>query len=153
MAQGTGTLMRVVVVNGPNLNLLGSREPSIYGNSTLADIEVMVRASAAKLGLAVEFVQSNHEGVLVDIVQGLSARCDAAIVNLGGYTHTSVALRDAFLAAPLPFIEVHLSNLFAREEVRQRSMTADLAIGVITGLGAQGYLLALEALVDLHPDG
>jgi 3-dehydroquinate dehydratase-2 len=153
MAQGTGTLMRIVVVNGPNLNLLGSREPSLYGNATLVDLEAMVRASAAELGVAVEFVQSNHEGALVDIVQGLRTRCDAAIVNLGGYTHTSVALRDAFLAAPVPFIEVHLSNLFAREEVRHRSMTADLAIGVITGLGAQGYLLALRALVTTHRNG
>jgi 3-dehydroquinate dehydratase-2 len=145
--------MRVVVITGPNLNLLGSREPSLYGTTTLADIEAMVSASAAELGVTVEFVQSNHEGALVDVVQGLRSRCDAAIVNLGGYTHTSVALRDAFLAAPIPFIEVHLSNLFAREAARHHSMTADLAIGVITGLGAQGYLLALRALVAAHRDG
>ena len=145
--------MRIVVVNGPNLNLLGSREPSLYGKTTLADIEAKVTAAAEELGVTVEFVQSNHEGELVDVVQGLRQRCDAAIVNLGGYTHTSVALRDAFLAVPIPFIEVHLTNLFAREEVRHRSMTADLASGVITGLGAQGYLLALQALVAAHHDG
>ncbi len=153
MAQGIGAVMRIVVVNGPNLNLLGSREPVLYGQATLADIESMVRTAAAELGVAVDFEQSNHEGVLVDIVQGLRQRCDAAIVNLGGYTHTSVALRDAFLAAPVPFVEVHLSNLFAREPARHHSMTADLAIGVITGLGAQGYLLALQALVAAHRDG
>lgn len=153
MAQGTGPLMRIVVVNGPNLNLLGSREPSLYGKATLADVEAMVGTAAAELGVAIEFVQSNHEGALVEIVQGLRARCDAAIVNLGGYTHTSVAIRDAFLAAPVPFVEVHLSNIFAREEVRHRSLTADLAIGVITGLGAQGYLLALQALVATLRDG
>ena len=143
----------ILVLHGPNLNLLGTREPTIYGSTTLADIEAMVRASASELGVVVEFEQSNHEGALVDVVQGLRQRCDAAIVNLGGYTHTSVALRDAFLASPIRFIEVHLTNLFAREEVRHRSMTADLAIGVITGLGPQGYLLALQALVTAPRDG
>jgi 3-dehydroquinate dehydratase-2 len=153
MAQGTRTVMRIVVVNGPNLNLLGSREPALYGKATLADIEALLGKAAVDLGVVLEFVQSNHEGALVEIVQGLGARCDGAIVNLGGYTHTSVALRDAFLAAPVPFVEVHLSNLFAREEVRHRSLTADLAIGVITGLGAHGYLLALQALVAVLRDG
>jgi 3-dehydroquinate dehydratase II len=153
MAEGIGAMMRVVVVNGPNLNLLGSREPGLYGKATLAEIEAMLRQYAAEHEVALEFVQSNHEGVLVDTVQGLSARCDAAIVNLGGYTHTSVALRDAFLAAPVPFIEVHLSNLFARETARHHSLTADLALGVITGLGAQGYLLALQALIAARRNG
>ncbi len=153
MAEGAGAMMRVVVVNGPNLNLLGSREPGIYGHATLADIEASLRAKAAEHQVRIEFVQSNHEGVLVDTVQGLAARCDAAIVNLGGYTHTSVAIRDAFLAAPIPFVEVHLSNLFAREAARHHSLTADLALGVITGLGAQGYLLALEALIATRGNG
>ena len=139
-------MMRVVVINGPNLNLLGTREPSLYGHATLADLERDVRARAGELGIAVEFVQSNHEGELVDVVQGLRARADAAIVNLGAYTHTSLALRDAFLAAPIPFVEVHLSNLFRREEARHNSVTADLAIGIIAGFGVHGYLLALEAL-------
>lgn len=140
-------MIRVLVINGPNLNLLGSREPAIYGTATLADVEALVRARATVLGASVEFVQSNHEGELVDVVQGLGRRADGAIVNLGAYTHTSLALRDAFLAASCPFVEVHLSNLYRREIERQRSLTADLAIGLITGFGPRGYVLALEALV------
>jgi len=140
-------MIRVVVVNGPNLNLLGSREPGLYGSAALADIEALVRARAAELDVSIDWMQSNHEGELVDVVQGLRSRADGALVNLGGYTHTSVAIRDAFLAAPLPFVEVHLSNLFARETMRHTSMTGDLALGVITGFGARGYVLALEALV------
>lgn len=140
-------MTRVLVINGPNLNLLGTREPGLYGSASLADIEVMVRERGAALGVAIDWFQSNHEGELVDVVQQLQSRADGAIVNLGGYTHTSVAIRDAFLAAPLPFVEVHLSNLFKREPMRHASMTADLAIGVIAGFGARGYVLALEALV------
>lgn len=140
-------MTRVLVINGPNLNLLGSREPAIYGTATLADIEALVRARATALSASVEFVQSNHEGELVDVVQGLRQHADGAIVNLGAYTHTSLAIRDAFLAASFPFVEVHLSNLYRREIERQRSMTADLAIGLITGFGPRGYVLALDALV------
>ena len=140
-------MTRVLVINGPNLNLLGTREPGLYGSASLTDIEAMVRERGAALGVAIDWVQSNHEGELVDVVQQLQSRADGAIVNLGGYTHTSVAIRDAFLAAPLPFVEVHLSNLFKREPMRHASMTADLAIGVIAGFGARGYVLALEALV------
>lgn len=137
---------RIVVLNGPNLNLLGSREPAIYGTATLADIETAVRDRADALGVQARFLQSNHEGELVDAIQQARAESDGAIVNLGAYTHTSLAIRDAFLAAPIPFVEVHLSNLFRREEARHRSVIADLAIGMITGFGAQGYVLALEAL-------
>ena len=140
-------MTRVLVINGPNLNLLGTREPGLYGSASLAEIEAMVRMRGAELGVAIECFQSNHEGELVDLVQQLRTRADGALVNLGGYTHTSVAIRDAFLAAPIPFVEVHLSNLFKREAIRHTSMTADLAIGVIAGFGARGYLLALEALV------
>lgn len=140
-------MTRVLVINGPNLNLLGTREPGLYGSASLADIEAMVRERGAALGVAIDWFQSNHEGELVEVVQQLPSRADGAIVNLGGYTHTSVAIRDAFLAAPLPFVEVHLSNLFKREPMRHASMTADLAIGVIAGFGARGYVLALEALV------
>lgn len=140
-------MTRVLVINGPNLNLLGTREPGLYGSASLADIEAMVRERGAALGVAIDWFQSNHEGELVEVVQQLPSRADGAIVNLGGYTHTSVAIRDAFLAAPLPFVEVHLSNLFKREPMRHTSMTADLAIGVIAGFGARGYVLALEALV------
>ena len=138
---------RIVVLNGPNLNLLGTREPSVYGAETLDDIERTLRERAAVLGVELTFVQSNHEGELVDLVQGLRGAADGAIVNLGAYTHTSLALRDAFLAVPLPFVEVHLSNLFKREAQRHHSITADLAVGMVTGFGAFGYVLALEALV------
>lgn len=145
-------MKRILVLNGPNLNLLGSREPAIYGTTTLADIERQLSARADALGVRLQFLQSNHEGELVDAVQQARTSSDAAIVNLGAYTHTSLAIRDAFLAAPIPFVEVHLSNLFRREEARHRSVIADLAIGMITGLGAHGYMLALEALAatDTH---
>lgn len=146
-------MTRITVLNGPNLNLLGQREPSIYGATTLAELEAQVRARAEGLGVQIEWLQSNHEGELVDIVQGLRARADGAIVNLGAYTHTSLALRDAFLAAPIPFIEVHLSNLYRREAARHHSLTADQAIGMISGLGARGYLLALDALTGILRDG
>ncbi len=142
-------MIRIVVLNGPNLNLLGTREPALYGSATLADIEVQVRERAAALGASVTFAQSNHEGELVDLVQGIGGNAEGAIVNLGAYTHTSLALRDAFLAAPIPFVEVHLSNLFKREAERHHSVTADLAVGMVTGFGAAGYLLALEALVGV----
>lgn len=140
-------MTRILVLNGPNLNLLGSREPAIYGTATLADIEGQVAARGTELGVAVRCIQSNHEGELVDVVQQARTTADGLIVNLGAYTHTSLAIRDAFLAAPIPFVEVHLSNLFKREEARHRSVIADLAIGMITGFGARGYVLALEALV------
>jgi 3-dehydroquinate dehydratase-2 len=142
-------MMRIVVLNGPNLTLLGTREPALYGQATLADIERSVRERATALDVSVTFAQSNHEGELVELVQGLLGSADGAILNLGAYTHTSLALRDAFLAVPLPFVEVHLSNLFRREAERHHSMTADLAAGMITGFGAAGYLLALDALVGL----
>jgi 3-dehydroquinate dehydratase II len=140
-------MIRLHVLNGPNLNLLGTREPGIYGSTTLEQLEALVRAHAAKAGAEITWVQSNHEGVLVDAVQRLRTEADGAIVNLGGYTHTSIAIRDAFLAVQVPFIEVHLSNLFAREAARHHSVTADLARGVITGLGPMGYLCAVDALV------
>lgn len=143
-------MIRLHVLNGPNLNLLGTREPGIYGSTTLEQLEALVRAHAAKAGADITWVQSNHEGVLVDAVQRLRTDADAAIVNLGGYTHTSIAIRDAFLAVQIPFIEVHLSNLFAREAARHHSVTADLARGVITGLGPMGYLCAVDALVAAH---
>ncbi len=144
-------MKRILVLNGPNLNLLGSREPAIYGTTTLADIERQLSARADALGVRLQFLQSNHEGELVDAVQQARTSADAAIVNLGAYTHTSLAIRDAFLAAPIPFVEVHLSNLFRREEARHHSVIADLAIGMITGMGARGYVLALEALAATDP--
>ena len=140
-------MTRVSVINGPNLNLLGQREPSVYGTTTLADLEALVRRRAEAVGVTLEWIQSNHEGELVDVVQQLRSRADGALVNLGGYTHTSIAIRDAFLAAPIPFVEVHLSNPLQREPMRHHSMTADLAIGLVAGFGARGYVVALDALV------
>ena len=144
--------MHIAVINGPNLNLLGAREPERYGTSTLAQIEAAVRDRARALGVEqVSWFQSNHEGALVDAVQGLAGSADGALVNAAAYTHTSVALRDAFLAVRVPFVEVHLTNVWAREEVRHRSLLADLALGVVAGFGADSYLLGLEALVGrLH---
>ncbi len=137
------------VLNGPNLNLLGTREPEIYGGDSLADIEKATREKAAGLGLAVEFRQSNTEGTLVDWVQEAGAKGAGLIINPGGYTHTSVALLDALSAIGVPKIELHLSNIHAREEFRRRSVTAPAADGLIMGLGAAGYGLALEALAGL----
>src|SRR5437867_8296006 len=138
--------MRVTVLNGPNLNLLGAREPDLYGRTTLAELEAAVRAEAGRLGVELRWVQSNHEGVMVDEIQRLPGTAEGLILNAGAFTHTSLALRDALLAVRVPFVEVHLSNLFAREEARRRSVVADLALGLITGFGPMGYLLALEAL-------
>lgn len=136
----------ILVLHGPNLNLLGSREPAIYGRSTLADIHNAMAARARVAGIRLESFQSNHEGELIDRVQ--SAREQGVgfiIINPAAYTHTSIALRDALAAVAIPFIEVHLSNVHAREPFRRHSYFSDLAVGVIAGLGAQGYELALEA--------
>jgi 3-dehydroquinate dehydratase II len=145
---GTGNAQEpvILVLHGPNLNLLGSREPEIYGRTTLADIHAAMEGRARSIGVRLESFQSNHEGELIDRVQ--SAREQGVgfiIINPGGYTHTSVALRDAFAAVAIPFIEVHLSNVHAREPFRKHSYFSDIAVGVIAGLGAQGYELALEA--------
>jgi 3-dehydroquinate dehydratase-2 len=139
--------MRIAVLNGPNLNLLGQREPEIYGRTTLAEIEHMVREAARAHGAEIDWVQTNHEGALVDAVQALRGRADGALINAAALTHSSLALRDALLAVRVPFIELHLSNIFAREPERRHSVIADLAIGMISGFGAQSYLLALQALV------
>jgi len=138
--------LSVLVLNGPNLNLLGTREPGIYGNETLADIEAASAKRAAELGLTIEFRQSNTEGELVDWVQEAGQSFDALIVNAGAYTHTSVALLDALLAADLPVIEVHLSNIYQRDEFRHHSYVSKAADGMICGLGGQGYELAIDAL-------
>jgi 3-dehydroquinate dehydratase-2 len=140
--------MRVAVLNGPNLNLLGTREPELYGRQTLADIEASVRDEAARLDVEIEWLQTNHEGDLVEAVQGLRGRVDGVIINPAAYGHSSLALRDAFLAVRIPFVEVHLSNIFAREPVRRHSVLADLAHAVIAGLGGAGYPVALATLVD-----
>jgi len=139
--------MRISVLNGPNLNLLGQREPEVYGRTTLADIEVMVREAARAHGAEIDWFQTNHEGALVDAVQALKGRADGALINAAALTHSSLALRDALLAVRVPFVELHLSNIFAREPERRHSMIADLAVGMVTGFGAQSYVLALQALV------
>jgi 3-dehydroquinate dehydratase II len=139
--------MRIAVLNGPNLNLLGEREPEVYGRTTLAEIEAMVREAALARGADIDWLQTNHEGALVDAVQALRGRTDGALINAAAFTHSSLALRDALLAVRIPFVEVHLSNIFAREPSRRHSVIADLAVGLVTGFGAQGYLLALDALV------
>ncbi len=141
-----GVSTDILVLHGPNLNLLGTREPAIYGSDTLASIHNAMATQAHAAGKHLESFQSNHEGELIDRVQ--SARDQGVrfiIINPGGYTHTSVALRDAFAAVAIPFIEVHLSNVHAREPFRKHSYFSDIAVGVIAGLGAQGYLLALDA--------
>lgn len=139
--------MRVTVLNGPNLNLLGTREPELYGRDTLVDLERVVRERAAALDVELTWRQTNHEGELVDFVQALPQTADGAVVNAAALTHTSIAVRDALLAVRVPFVEVHLSNIFAREPARHRSLLADLAIGVIAGFGTRSYVLGLEALV------
>jgi 3-dehydroquinate dehydratase-2 len=139
----------VLVLNGPNLNMLGKRQPKIYGRETLADVEKACRAEAARLGLTIEFAQSNHEGTLVDLIQAAREKNSAIVINAGAYTHTSVALLDALNAAELPAVEVHISNIYKRESFRHHSYISPVAVGVIAGLGTQGYLLALQALARL----
>ena len=140
---------RILVLNGPNLNLLGSREPEIYGRETLADIEAACRRRAETQGATVEFRQTNAEGELVDWVQKAKTSADALLVNAGAYTHTSVALLDALLASGLPVIEVHLSNIHRREPFRETSYVSKAASGIIMGLGGKGYELAVDAALHL----
>lgn len=140
--------MRIAVLNGPNLNLLGSREPEVYGRATLSEVEALVRAEAAALEVDMDWLQTNHEGAFVEAVQRLRGGADGALVNAAAFTHTSLAIRDAFLTVKVPFVEVHLSNIFAREPERRHSRLADLAIGIVAGFGPTGYLLGLRALVQ-----
>ena len=134
-------------MNGPNLNLLGIREPDVYGRATLGEIEATTRARARELGAECSWAQTNHEGELVDAIQALRGKADGALINAAALTHTSLAVRDALLAVRIPFVEVHLSNIFAREPERRRSLLADLAVGVVVGFGGDSYRLGLEALV------
>lgn len=139
--------MHIAVLNGPNLNLLGEREPEVYGRATLQEIEAATRERARALGVDCSWTQTNHEGELVEAIQRLRGRADGAVINAAAFTHTSLALRDALLAVKVPFVEVHLSNIFAREPERHRSLLADVAVGVVTGFGADSYRLGLEGVV------
>ena len=139
--------MQIAVLNGPNLNLLGEREPELYGRATLQEIEAATRERARALGVDCSWTQTNHEGELVEAIQRLRGRADGAVINAAAFTHTSLALRDALLAVKVPFVEVHLSNIFAREPERHRSLLADVAVGVVTGFGADSYRLGLEGVV------
>lgn len=143
----------VLILNGPNLNLLGTRQPEIYGATTLADIETACRARAETLKLTVEFRQSNSEGDLVDWLHEAGRAGAGVVLNAGGYTHTSVAIMDAISSIEVPVIEVHLSNIHAREDYRRRSYVGEVATGSICGFGAFGYELALEAMADVLADG
>jgi 3-dehydroquinate dehydratase-2 len=138
----------ILVLHGPNLNLLGMREPQVYGSTTLAEIDESLVEEAQRLGLAVETLQSNHEGALIDALHQARESASGVIINPGGLTHTSVSLRDAIAASELPTVEVHLSNIFAREDYRRRSISAEACVGIIAGFGWRSYLLALQALAE-----
>ena len=139
--------MQLLALHGPNLNLLGTREPGLYGSATLEQINAGLQERAAALGVAIDCFQSNHEGELVDRIHGARGTVDGILINAGAYTHTSIALRDALLAVAIPYVELHLSNTHAREPFRHRSYLADRAVGVICGFGPLSYGLALEGLV------
>ena len=139
--------MKIAVINGPNLNLLGTREPELYGTATLADIEAALQTVARELGVELSFSQHNGEGEVIDAVQGLRGRVDGAVVNAAAYTHTSLAIRDALVGVRVPFVELHITNIFSREPERRHSTLADAALAVICGFGTYGYELALRGLV------
>ncbi len=141
--------MRILLINGPNLNLLVQRQPEIYGSTTLQQIEERVRKRAEELGVEISAFQSNDEGGFIDFLQKESPSADGALINPGALTHYSLALRDALEATSLPFVEVHISNIYAREEFRHHSVLADIAVGQVSGLGWRGYLAALDSLVAI----
>ncbi|MDP3969417.1 MAG: type II 3-dehydroquinate dehydratase [Nocardioides sp.] len=140
---------RLLAVNGPNLNLLGTREPDVYGTTTLADVEALVEERAATLGWEVRCVQSNHEGVLVDAIHAAREDCAGIVINPGAFTHTSIAIRDALTGVGLPVVEVHLSNIHAREEFRHHSYVSGIAVAVVAGAGVHGYAFAVDHLARL----
>ncbi len=139
--------MHILLLNGPNLNLLGKREPSVYGFDTLESIQTRLKEKAYKEEVCIDFFQSNSEGALVDQIQKSIGAADGIMINAGAYTHTSIALRDALLGSQIPYVEVHLSNTFAREEFRHKSLLADNAIGIVSGFGASSYFLAFDGIL------
>lgn len=139
--------LSILILNGPNLNLLGTRQPEVYGATTLADIEAMCAEKARALGIRIDFRQSNHEGTLVEWIHEARGRHDGIVLNAGAYTHTSIALLDAIASVALPLAEVHISNIHQRETFRHRSYISRVALGVICGFGPYGYLIAIDALV------
>lgn len=141
--------MRILFLNGPNLNLLGQREPEVYGHATLADIEAMVRQRARELGVEIDFRQTNLEGELVSWIQNARGQFEVVVLNAAAYTHTSVAIRDAIAATGLPVIEIHLSNIHAREEFRHKSLIAPVCVGQISGFGPFSYVLAVDAAINV----
>jgi 3-dehydroquinate dehydratase-2 len=144
--------MKILFLNGPNLNLLGQREPEVYGRATLADIEAQVRERAKKLGAEIDFRQTNLEGELVAWIQQAKGKADVIVLNAAAYTHTSIAIRDAITGVGIPTIEIHLSNIHAREEFRHKSVIAPVCRGQIAGFGAQSYVLAVEASVNVNAE-
>ena len=140
--------MNILLINGPNLNLLGSREPEIYGNKTLNDIEKDLTKVAEKKGINLECFQSNHEGEIVDKIQDSVKSIHGILINAGAFTHTSISIRDALIGSKIPFVELHISNIFSREKFRKESFLTDKAIGIISGFGVTSYFLALEGIVD-----
>jgi len=146
-------MARIAVIHGPNINMLGKREPGVYGSVNYEQLNEAIARQGARLGLSVAIHQSNHEGALVDLIQGQAGAADLIIINPGAYTHTSVAIRDALLAVGIPVIEVHISNVHKREAFRKKSYISDIAVGVIAGFGADSYMLALEAAARLSGGG
>jgi 3-dehydroquinate dehydratase II len=140
--------VRIAVLNGPSLNLLGTREPELYGTATLADVEQALRRVATELSVELEFEQRNGEGELIDLVHAFRGRVDGAVINAAAYSHTSLALRDALVAVAVPFVEVHLTNVYARETIRRRSLLSSAAVGVVCGFGPYSYEAGLRALVQ-----
>ena len=148
MARRAGGVVRIAVINGPNLNLLGQREPAIYGTTTLSEIEARLREVARELDVALTFAQFNGEGDIIDAIHALKGSADGALVNAGAYSHTSLAIHDALTSVAIPFAEVHLTNIYAREPERRHSVLADAAVAIIAGFGAMSYELALRGLVN-----
>ena len=139
--------MNILLINGPNLNLLGTREPEIYGNQTLSDIQKDLTKVALQNGINLEFFQSNHEGKIVDKIQDSVSNIQGILINAGAFTHTSISIRDALVGSKIPFVELHISNIFSREEFRKESFLTDKAIGIISGFGISSYSLALEGMI------